>query len=50
MGAGALRLPREKQQRSGFERTVQIYSQMLHDFFGRVGKTPDQFGQQEVFA
>lgn len=40
----------EKERRSGSKRTVQSYSRMLRDFFGRAGKTPDQVGQQEVFA
>jgi hypothetical protein len=32
----------EKQRRSGSDRTVQSYSRMLNDFFGRAGKTPDE--------
>lgn len=32
----------EKQRRSGSIRTVQSYSRMLQDFFGRAGKPPDQ--------
>jgi hypothetical protein len=32
----------EKERRSGSLRTVQSYSRMLHDFFGRAGKTPDE--------
>jgi hypothetical protein len=31
----------EKERRSGSKRTVQSYSRMLHDFFGRSSKTPD---------
>ena len=30
----------EKERRSGSLRTVQSYSRMLRDFFGRMGKTP----------
>jgi site-specific recombinase XerD len=40
----------EKQRRSGSMRTVQSYSGMLQDFFGRAGKTPDQVTSQDVFA
>ena len=32
----------EKEQRSGSRRTVEGYSRMLQDFFGRSGKQPDQ--------
>ena len=32
----------EKQRRSGSDRTVQSYSRMLNDFFGRVSRTPDR--------
>ena len=39
----------EKQRRSGSLRTVQGYSSMLQDFFGRVGKAPDKVTVQEVF-
>jgi site-specific recombinase XerD len=39
----------EKQRRSGSDRTVQGYSSMLQDFFGRVGKAPDKVTAQEVF-
>jgi site-specific recombinase XerD len=39
----------EKQRRSGSLRTVQGYSSMLEDFFGRVGKAPDKVTVQEVF-
>ena len=40
----------EKQRRSGSDRTVQSYSRMLRDFFGRAGKMPDQVTSQDVFA
>src|SRR5688572_4495013 len=40
----------EKERRSGSLRTVQSYSRMLNDFFGRVSKTPDQINGQDVFA
>jgi site-specific recombinase XerD len=40
----------EKEQRSGSRRTVESYSRMLQDFFGRVGKQPDQVTSQEVFV
>ena len=40
----------EKERRSGSKRTVQSYSRMLQDFFGRVHKTPDQITSQDVFA
>ena len=40
----------EKERRSGSTRTVQSYSRMLNDFFGRGGKTPDQVTVQDVFA
>ena len=40
----------EKERRSGSLRTVQSYQRMLHDFFGRAGKTPDQVETQDVFA
>jgi site-specific recombinase XerD len=39
----------EKQRRSGSLRTVQGYSSMLQDFFGRLGKAPDTVTVQEVF-
>ncbi|MCL5734249.1 MAG: tyrosine-type recombinase/integrase [Actinobacteria bacterium] len=39
----------EKQRRSGSLRTVQGYSSMLQDFFGRIGKAPDKVTAQEVF-
>jgi site-specific recombinase XerD len=40
----------EKHRRSGSKRTVDAYSRMLQEFFGRVGKTPDQVSSQDVFA
>jgi integrase/recombinase XerC len=40
----------EKERRSGSQRTVQSYSRMLRDFFGRSGKTPDEVTSQDVFA
>jgi hypothetical protein len=40
----------EKERRSGSKRTVQSYSRMLHDFFGRCGKTPDEVTSTDVFA
>lgn len=40
----------EKQKRSGSQRTVQSYSRMLQDFFGRLGRPPDQVTSQDVFA
>jgi site-specific recombinase XerD len=40
----------EKERRSGSRRTVEGYSRMLQDFFGRVPKPPDQVTVQEVFA
>jgi site-specific recombinase XerD len=40
----------EKERRSGSKRTVQSYSRMLQDFFGRLGKPPDQVTSREVFA
>ena len=39
----------EKERRSGSTRTVEGYSRMLQDFFGRVGKAPDKVTVQEVF-
>ena len=40
----------EKQQKSGSMRTVQGYSRMLQDFFGRTGKQPDQVTSQDIFV
>jgi len=39
----------EKERRSGSRRTVEGYSRMLQDFFGRVGKAPDKVTAQEIF-
>ena len=39
----------EKERRSGSLRTVEGYSRMLCDFFGRVPKPPDQVTAQEAF-
>src|SRR5665811_309165 len=40
----------EKGRRSGSLRTVEGYSRMLQDFFGRVPKPPDQVTAQEIFV
>lgn len=40
----------EKERRSGSMRTVQSYSRMLNDFFGRSAKAPDEVTSQDVFA
>ena len=40
----------EKEQRSGSRRTVEGYSRMLQDFFGRSGKQPDKVSAQDIFA
>ena len=40
----------EKQQHSGSRRTVEGYSRMLQDFFGRAGKQPNQIASQDVFV
>jgi site-specific recombinase XerD len=40
----------EKERRSGSQRTVQGYSRMLQDFFGRASKPPDKVSAQEVFV
>ena len=40
----------EKERRSGSRRTVESYSRMLQDFFGRSGKPPDQVRSAEVLA
>ena len=40
----------EKQRRSGSMRTVEGYSRMLQNFFGRLGKHPDEITAQDVFA
>ena len=40
----------EKEQRSGSRRTVEGYSRMLQDFFGRSGKLPDDITSQDIFV
>ena len=40
----------EKEQRSGSRRTVEGYSRMLQDFFGRSGKQPDTVTSQDIFV
>lgn len=40
----------EKEQRSGSHRTVEGYSRMLQDFFGRSGKQPDIVTAQDIFV
>jgi len=40
----------EKHRRSGSRRTVDAYSRMLSEFFGRAGKTPDQVTSADAFA
>ena len=40
----------EKQRRSGSMRTVEGYSRMLQDFFGRMGKQPNEITAPDVFA
>jgi hypothetical protein len=45
-----LSIAAEKERRSGSQRTVQSYSRMLRDFFGRTGKTPDEISSQDVFT
>ncbi|MFQ6026321.1 MAG: site-specific integrase [Dehalococcoidia bacterium] len=40
----------EKERRSGSRRTVETYSRMLYQFFGTLGKTPDQVTATEVFS
>src|SRR6187551_2432037 len=40
----------EKERRSGSLRTVQSYSRMLNDFFGRAAKSPDEVTSQDVFT
>jgi integrase/recombinase XerC len=40
----------EKERHSGSVRTIEGYSRMLQDFFGRVGKAPDTVTVQEVFV
>lgn len=38
----------EKHRRSGSERTVAAYSRMLQQFFGRLGKTPENVTPPDV--
>jgi len=40
----------EKEQHSGSRRTVEGYSRMLQDFFGRLGKEPDRVTAQNIFV
>lgn len=40
----------EKERRSGSMRTVQSYSRMLQEFFGKVGKPADRVTPAEVFT
>jgi hypothetical protein len=40
----------EKERRSGSSRTVQGYSSMLQDFFGRMPKPPVKVSAQEDFV
>ncbi len=40
----------EKERRSGSRRTVESYSRMLYQFFGSLGKPPDQVTASEVFG
>ncbi len=40
----------EKERRSGSMRTVVAYSGMLYQFFGNVGKPPDQVNATEIFS
>jgi site-specific recombinase XerD len=40
----------EKERRSGSRRTVEGYSRMLQDFFGRLSKTPDAITTPDVFV
>ena len=40
----------EKEQRSGSRRTVEGYSRMLQDFFGRSCKQPDNVTPQDIFV
>ena len=40
----------EKEQHSGSRRTVEGYSRMLQDFFGRLGKEPDRVTAQDIFV
>jgi hypothetical protein len=40
----------EKERHRGSVRTVQSYSRMLKDFFGRLAKNPDEVSSQDVFG
>jgi hypothetical protein len=40
----------EKERRSGSRRTVESYSRMRQQFFGPVGKTPDQVTSPDVLG
>ena len=40
----------EKERRSGSMRTVRAYSGMLYQFFGTLGKPPDQVTATEIFG
>ena len=40
----------EKERRSGSRRTVESYSRMLQDCFGRLGQPPDAITGPEVLA
>jgi len=40
----------EKERRSGSKRTVESYSRILRDCFGRLGKTPDVIVAADVFS
>ena len=40
----------EKERRSGSRRTVESYSRMLQDFFGRAGKQPPEVEPADVLA
>lgn len=40
----------EKEERSGSVRTVESYSRMLRDFYGRLGKPPDRVTSPDVLA
>jgi len=40
----------EKHRRSGSRRTVEGYSRMLQDFFGHLGKQPNEVSSRDIFA
>ena len=40
----------EKERRSGSRRTVEGYSRMLVDFFGRAGRSPDRIASADVLG